>query len=126
LWTVPAAGGSPRQLVSEAGDYGGETIPVWPRPSVIAYQRSGNANYSLVDPATGQERPLLTDDHGGKVYSPKWSPDGAWVAVYRKRSDFRGLRIVSTDGNTGRAGAGHVSTRRLVRRRPMDLRLPVR
>ena len=54
-----------------------------------------------VDPRTGAERKLLKDDSPGFVFEPRWSPDGAWVALWWNRSE-EGLWVVSADGQTQR------------------------
>jgi Tol biopolymer transport system component len=50
-------------------------------------------------------RPTLLTGHGGRVGTPRWSPDGAFVAYYRRSLDVRpGIFRVALDGRgLGRA-----------------------
>src|SRR5262249_44749074 len=74
----------------------------WAPQSTIAYQMSGNRNYSLVDPSTGRERALLKDETRGWAFFPVWSPDGKWIAIDCNRREGGGLWVVTPDDETER------------------------
>src|SRR5262249_46237188 len=57
----------------------------WAPQSTIAVSSGESRTFTLVDVATGAERPLFRDGSIGWAFRPVWSPDGAHVAVYWNR-----------------------------------------
>ncbi|MGY2702916.1 serine hydrolase [Nocardioides sp. HB32] len=73
LWTVPAAGGTPRRLTGGTTD----TAPAWsPDGSRLAFLRDGQVHVLPVD---GGEPEKVTDLALG-AGAPVWSPDSARIA----------------------------------------------
>ena len=92
VWTVNAAGGIPRPLVSS--DLSGESFDLtWSPATPILFQQPGNQNYYELDPETGRERLLLRSPVGW-IFSPVHSPDGQKIAVAWTRHPNRGLWII--------------------------------
>jgi Tol biopolymer transport system component len=65
----------PRTSVSD-----GRHNLAWGPGAAIAYQRAGNRSIHLLDPASGADRPLVTDT-AGFFHGPQYSPDGRRLAV---------------------------------------------
>jgi eukaryotic-like serine/threonine-protein kinase len=59
----------------------GASGPSWAPGARILYQRAGNRNYHIVDPATGVEEPLVSNDSVGWMFYARYSPDGKYVSV---------------------------------------------
>ncbi len=92
LWTVPAAGGTPRRLTTGTDD----TAPAWsPDGTRLAFLRAGQVHLL---PADGGEVEQVTDLALG-AGSPVWSPDSSRIAF--------AARVDPTDGT------GPLVTRRL-------------
>lgn len=73
LWTVPAAGGTPRRLTHGTSD----TDPAWsPDGTRLAFLRDGQVHVLAAD---GGEPEQVTDLPLG-AGAPVWSPDGARIA----------------------------------------------
>ena len=100
VWTIDAAGGTPRPLSS--GDLSYSFDVVWSPGPRILYQRAGNRDYYALDPATGQERLLATDSSVGWLFRPVYSPDGRKIAVHWNRRPNRGLWIIDTEEQSER------------------------
>jgi hypothetical protein len=49
----------------------------------------------MVDPATGQARPLVGNEKVGWLFSPRVGPAGDLVAVYWNRAPRRGVWLIS-------------------------------
>jgi Tol biopolymer transport system component len=79
VWKTPARGGSPQPF--EKSKVSHDVNVTWAPGSQILYQRPGNRNFHLLDPETEEEAPLVKDESVGWVFFPKYSPDGAQVAV---------------------------------------------
>jgi Tol biopolymer transport system component len=92
VWIVGADGTNRRQLAKTELSTNGESI-AWSPGSQILYQRQGNKNFSILDPETGEEQPLVRNEQGYLGY-PRYSPDSRKVAVFWNRSQ-RGLWIIS-------------------------------
>ena len=92
VWTIDAGGGIPRALSS--GDLSDSFDLAWPHASRILYQQAGNRNYYEVDPATGEERLLVSDSSVGWIFAPVYSPDGRKIAVFWNRRPSRGLWVI--------------------------------
>lgn len=56
-----------------------------------------DSNIFLIDVASGQVRPLLTDGSTGNI-DPAWSPDGSQIAFVSNRSGNPEIWIVNVDG----------------------------
>jgi Tol biopolymer transport system component/tRNA A-37 threonylcarbamoyl transferase component Bud32 len=105
VWIVDAEGGNPRQLVntkiSEDGD-----ITWWPGREIL-YQKPGNRNYAVLDPETGEEKPLVQDESVGYIFYAKYAPDGKRVVVRWGRRPATGLWLISLiDHSAGMLHAG--------------------
>jgi eukaryotic-like serine/threonine-protein kinase len=59
----------------------GSLGPSWAPGAHILYHRAGNRNYHFVDPATGAEEPLVSNDSVGWMFDARYSPDGRYVSV---------------------------------------------
>jgi Tol biopolymer transport system component/predicted Ser/Thr protein kinase len=98
IFIVPALGGSPVKLVSDA------YFPAWsPDGEEIAYATATESNRDLwvVGAMGGAPRRLVTDL--GFDYHPTWSPDGKWIAY----ASFEGpltfsIRVVPSSGGEPR------------------------
>jgi Tol biopolymer transport system component len=66
----------------------------WSPGKRILYQRPGNRNFHLVDPATEEERPLVSDDSVGWMFGPRFAPSGDSVAVRWNRPPKAELFVV--------------------------------
>jgi Tol biopolymer transport system component/tRNA A-37 threonylcarbamoyl transferase component Bud32 len=66
VWIVDAEGGNPRQLVNTETSTGPD-ITWWPRREIL-YQKPENRNYGMLDPETGEEKPLVQDDSVGRMF----------------------------------------------------------
>ncbi len=78
LWLMEI-GQKPRQLTHDAFYKQG---PAWsPDGKWIAYvsDKNGCENIYLLDPATGEEKPLALSKQSAQIF-PAWSPDGKWIA----------------------------------------------
>ncbi|HEU5438234.1 MAG TPA: S9 family peptidase [Ktedonobacterales bacterium] len=107
LFTIPAAGGEPRQLTE--GDWN-DGEPIWsPDGARIAFtsDRSDDrwrwpaSQVWVVDAAGGEPRRLIAESLGGSA--PTWSPDGAQIAFLgsprRGESGHTDLYVVSTSAD---------------------------
>ena len=103
VWKVAARGGSPQLFDGSelSASFGLE----WAPGRDILYQLPGNRNFSVLDPTTGDERPLIDDDSVGWAFNPRYSPDGSQVVAYWNRRlepggetpDGRGLWMLSLE-----------------------------
>jgi hypothetical protein len=78
VWIIGVGGSGERAYART--DVGGEDL-FWARDWSILYQRPGNRNFNVLNPQTEAERPLVTNDSIGWMFSPVVSPDGRYVAV---------------------------------------------
>lgn len=99
VWRVGASGGTPTPLQHcVLGDRENFT---W-SPGNLTYGVPGNRNFLVIDPVSGDRRPLITNDSVGVMYYPAWSPDGKLVAAGWNRAkpgsdeNGRGTWVVST------------------------------
>ncbi len=86
----------------------------WAPGKRILYQKPGNRNYSLLDPVTEQETPLLRDESRGWLFAPVYSPDATRVAAFWNRKITpdkreRGARVVSLDDTVEKRLAADLS-----------------
>jgi serine/threonine protein kinase len=95
IWAVGADGGNRSQIkrtLLDGDEWGG--IAWWPS-RLILYQKTGNRNFGILDPDTGEEKLLVEDDSAGFIFNPKYSPDGKRVLVYWNRRPGRSLWAIS-------------------------------
>src|SRR5688500_14119387 len=101
IWTVPAAGGEARLLISNAAN---DTRPMYSpdgRRLAFVSTRSGNADIFILTFATGDITRLTYDD--GTDQLDGWSREGRWIYVYSSARDIAGMNDVyrvSADGGT--------------------------
>jgi tricorn protease len=101
IWTVPAAGGEARLLVSHPAH---ESRPVWsPDGSRLAFvsTRTGNGDIYHLTLATGELKRLTFDDASETLDG--WSRDGTWVYFSTSSRDIAGMHDilrVRVDGGT--------------------------
>lgn len=101
IWTVPAAGGTARLLVSHAAY---DSRPLYsPDGSRLAFQstRTGNGDLYVLTLADGSLRRVTFDDAADQLDS--WSRDGKWLYFSSGSKDVNGmsdLYRVSVDGGT--------------------------
>jgi Tol biopolymer transport system component/C-terminal processing protease CtpA/Prc len=101
IWTVPAAGGEARLLVSNPAT---ESRPVYsPDGRMLAFvsARTGNGDIYALTLATGALRRITFDDALDQLDA--WSPDGRWLYFTSSRGDIQGqndIWRVSVEGGT--------------------------
>jgi len=106
IWSVPAAGGDARLLVSDASN---DHRPLYsPDGSELAFisNRNGGTNIYVLTFATGALRRLTYGDGGDQLDS--WSRDGKWIYFSTTANDISGMSDVyrvSADGGTPSAVA---------------------
>ena len=101
LWTVPAAGGTTRQLTaSPQGDWNASYSPDGKWIAFCSTGRSGTSDAGEFDlwmiPAAGGTPTQLTNTPGHNEVGPRWSPDGQGL-VYESPS-LSGKLWMMTDG----------------------------
>jgi len=98
VWKVSAQGGLPHEYaktsLSESLDL------TWSPCPYILYKKPGNNNYSILNPGTEEETPLIKDTAEGTVSSLQFSPDGKRVAVHWNRQVNPGLWIISMEDSS--------------------------
>ena len=99
LWMVGLNDGSRRPLPTARPIERDTDSIAWAPDGRLAYQTSDRRHYYLLDPGTGQEQRLGTTDTG-YMSSPRFSPDGALVAVYWNRAPS-GPALWTIDLKTG-------------------------
>lgn len=101
IWTVPAAGGEARLLVSHAAT---ESRPLYSpdgRKLAFVSTRTGNGDVYVLTFATGTLARITWDD--GLDQLDAWSPDGRWLYFTSARGDIQGMNDVwrvSSEGGT--------------------------
>lgn len=107
LWTVPAAGGDARLLVSHPATEG---RPLWsPDGARLAFTstRSGNGDIYVLTLATGALQRITFDDAADVLGA--WSRDGQWLWFHSSSRDISGMNDVfrvSSSGGTPMIVAG--------------------
>jgi len=102
VWRIAASGGTPQPFENSRFS----SHMTWCPGSLLIYQQPGNQNFAVLDPATGDERPLVQPQSMGWMFDPVCSPDGSRVAISWNRqispSEFsHDVWIVSVeDGST--------------------------
>ena len=101
IWTVPAAGGEARLLVSHPAT---ESRPLYsPDGHRLAFisTRTGNGDIYLLTLDTGDLKRLTFDDSNDQLDG--WSADGRWIYFTSSSRDISGMNDifrVSVDGGT--------------------------
>jgi tricorn protease len=101
IWTVPAAGGDARLLVSHAAN---ESKPLYSsdgRKLAFNSSRTGNGDIYVLTLETGDLKRLTFDDSNDQLDA--WSADGKWLYFYSNSRDISGMSDifrVSADGGT--------------------------
>jgi Tol biopolymer transport system component/C-terminal processing protease CtpA/Prc len=107
VWTVPAAGGEARLLVSHPAQ---ESRPLWsPDGKRLAFvsTRTGGGDVYVLELATGALRRATYDDAAESLDA--WSRDGRWLYLSTASRDVAGMQDVlrvSADGGTPMLVAG--------------------
>jgi Tol biopolymer transport system component len=100
VWIVPAGGGTPRRLTTDAGDKRGLS---WsPDGATILYAliRGGITGLFALDPVTGGSRRLADANYFSGEPIGVWSPSGTQIAY----ADVQGrLSVMAPDGSAARA-----------------------
>jgi len=90
IYLVSPEGGSPQELLPE--DAGSEADPTWsPNGKSIAFgavYAAAKSGIRVVDVQTKEVKALPGSE---QLFSPRWSPDGKWIAAIR--SDSQGLML---------------------------------
>jgi len=100
LWIVDADGANLRQLAKTDLSRQADGI-AWAPSRQIVYEKPGNNNFGIINPATEEERPLLRNPLGWP-FRPRYSRDGKKVVVFWNRGETqtRGLWIISIMNNS--------------------------
>ena len=105
IWTVPAAGGEARLLISNAAN---DSRPVYsPDRSRLAFvsTRTGGGDIYVLTFATGEVRRVTYDD--GAEQLDGWSRDGKWLYFFSSAHELSGgmndIYRVAADGGTAMA-----------------------
>ena len=85
VWKVSASGGSPHQFENTKASAQSFQVS-WAPGSNILYQTTGNKNFHILNPRTGEEIPLWIDDSVISVHNANFSPDGQRVVAYLERA----------------------------------------
>ncbi len=97
LRVVAREGGSERTYEKTlVGDY----PPTWAPGARILFLRPGNQNYHFLDPQTGAEEPIVTNDSVGWMLGALASPDGRSVAAFWNREPKSGLWLISMEDSS--------------------------
>ncbi len=92
IWTVPAAGGAARLLVSHTAN---ESRPLWsPDGTRLAFvsNRTGNGDIYVLALRSGELARITYDDAAENLDA--WSRDGAWLYFSSSRNDIAGMNDV--------------------------------
>jgi serine/threonine protein kinase len=103
IWRVPAVGGQPRKAIDNGFD--GDVSPDGRRIAFIRNRIAGSRFSTLcLAPAGGGSVQEIASSTNEELTSPRWSPDGEWIAVTRKpRSSTSGsVMLISPDGEKRR------------------------
>ena len=103
LYAVATSGGHSRRLTHGARAADPDVSPDG-RVIVCTTQRVGRRELALLDVATASTRPVptpLVSQPGVHFFSPRWSPDGRWIAAERTTMESRS-EVVLIDPATKR------------------------
>ncbi len=109
VWIVDADGANRRQFVKTQLQKETGAQITWSPDRHILYLKVGNQNFNVLDPETGEEKPLVQSEVGW-LFTPRYSPDGNNVAVNWNRPPQGGLWVISLIDNSAallRAGYGY-------------------
>lgn len=95
VWKVDVRGRNPVPLSTGTVSVLSESPLSWSPGQNILFQRSGNRNFSLLNPVTKEESSLVADESIGWIFDPEFSPDGTKVAVNWNRRPSEGLWVIS-------------------------------
>jgi Tol biopolymer transport system component len=95
VWIVDTDGANRRQFAKTHLSEDPDTQITWSPGRHILYQKVGNQNINILDPETGEEKPLVQNESVGRLAYPKYSPDGRKVAVFWNRPSTGGVWIIS-------------------------------
>jgi Tol biopolymer transport system component/predicted Ser/Thr protein kinase len=98
VWQSPADGGTPQPLAGTSLSPNTFSLE-WAPGRNILYQRPGNRNFSMVNPVTATESPLLEVDSIGWIFAPRYSPDGKRLVAFWNRPPTPGLYVLSVEGS---------------------------
>lgn len=108
IWTVPAAGGQARLLISNAAN---DTRPMYSpdgRQLAFVSTRTGGGDVYVLTFATGDVRRVTFDD--GSDQLDGWSRDGKWIYFFSSAHDLSGgtndVYRVAPDGGTPMSVSG--------------------
>lgn len=128
-WTVPMAGGSPRQVAAEAANQSGAH---WsPDGKAILYTAlwNGTQDLRVVSSAGGAPRVLAAPQGMGMVSNAEWSPDGQQVSYTLETPvDPADLYVIPSSGGPSRrltrSGGPAYITKGLVRPKKVSYKSP--
>ncbi len=85
IYIIPAEGGSPRRLLPEHD--GGESDPTWsPDGNKVVFTSWGSGSNQVIRVLDLASRQVTTLPGSADIYSPRWSPDGRFIAAMSKDS----------------------------------------
>ena len=87
VWKVNARGGAPHQFQNTKASANSYQVSWAPGPNIL-YQTTGNQNFHILNPRTGEEIPLKIDESVSSVHTAHYSPDGKKVAAFVERASF--------------------------------------
>ncbi len=96
VWVMRSDGTQPQEF-PQAEVSADEMRVVWSPGDRPLYQRPGNRNFSYLDVATGEQRPLLRDEGRGWNFYPEYSPDGTRVAITWNRPPQPALWLITRE-----------------------------
>jgi hypothetical protein len=98
VWQVPAGGGVPREFSSTNVSSGTFALE-WAPGSNILYQHPTHRNFSILNPATHTEVPLLHNEKAGWIFGPRYSPDGKDIVAFWNRGAHPGIYVLTLQGS---------------------------
>ncbi len=99
VWIVDADGANRRQFAKTQlsdGSFIWSTI-TWSPDRNILYQRPGSQGFNVLNPETGEEKPLFKNGSGGLLFGPKYSPDGKEGRFLLDADRAHGLSVFSPE-----------------------------
>jgi Tol biopolymer transport system component len=82
LWLIPAAGGTPQEMLSGDPNFSYHDAPTWsPDGDWMAFTRSIGPEFSLAKVRVGTRETTTLMEHVTPFSRSAWSPDGAWIAT---------------------------------------------
>jgi Tol biopolymer transport system component len=98
VWQVPANGGTPRSFART--NLSPSTYQLsWAPGRNILYHRPDNRNFYILDPATGNEAPLVQNDKVGWMFFPVYSPNGGEIAAAWNRLPSQAVYVIPLEGS---------------------------